>query len=147
MTYSYTFAHYGVLGMKWGVRRSPEQLGHKRAPKRPTKPERKVRKGLEKDYRVAKKYHQTYGNEKTRDVHKEAYKNLESNVSGLIDKYGKKKVKSLKQDTIQIGMYYGEAAFKTKNKIFRERVLPGFVNRSIDEKRYNRLEEEYLKKK
>lgn len=22
--------HYGVKGMKWGVRRTPEQLGHKR---------------------------------------------------------------------------------------------------------------------
>lgn len=21
--------HYGILGMKWGVRRTPEQLGHK----------------------------------------------------------------------------------------------------------------------
>lgn len=24
-------AHYGVLGMKWGVRRTPEQLGHRKA--------------------------------------------------------------------------------------------------------------------
>lgn len=24
-------AHYGILGMKWGVRRSPEQLGHIRS--------------------------------------------------------------------------------------------------------------------
>lgn len=26
--------HYGILGMKWGIRRTPEQLGHKPAPKR-----------------------------------------------------------------------------------------------------------------
>lgn len=29
--------HYGILGMKWGVRRTPEQLGHVRA-KREKKP-------------------------------------------------------------------------------------------------------------
>lgn len=22
--------HYGIIGMKWGVRRTPEELGHKR---------------------------------------------------------------------------------------------------------------------
>ncbi len=26
--------HYGILGMKWGVRRTPEQLGHKKAEQR-----------------------------------------------------------------------------------------------------------------
>lgn len=25
--------HYGILGMKWGVRRTPEQLGHHKIPK------------------------------------------------------------------------------------------------------------------
>lgn len=28
--------HYGVLGMKWGVRRTPEQLGHKPSSKKKT---------------------------------------------------------------------------------------------------------------
>ena len=43
-----TLMHYGILGMKWGVRRTPEQLGHVRA-KREKKPNyhvsaRKVKK-------------------------------------------------------------------------------------------------------
>lgn len=29
--------HYGILGMKWGVRRTPEQLGHARTIKAGTK--------------------------------------------------------------------------------------------------------------
>lgn len=29
--------HYGVKGMKWGVRRTPEQLGHKKALKKQSK--------------------------------------------------------------------------------------------------------------
>lgn len=30
---AYMLLHYGVKGMKWGVRRTPEQLGHVKTPK------------------------------------------------------------------------------------------------------------------
>lgn len=36
-TYNYTYpdyiCHYGIKGMKWGIRRTPAQLGHKASPK------------------------------------------------------------------------------------------------------------------
>lgn len=40
--------HHGILGMKWGVRRTPEQLGHKQAVKERQKAEKKAAKDLEK---------------------------------------------------------------------------------------------------
>lgn len=41
--------HYGVLGMKWGVRRSPSQLGHKIRIKR----KKKLSEPVHEDYKKA----------------------------------------------------------------------------------------------
>lgn len=41
--------HYGIIGMKWGVRRTPEQLGHR--PKSEQKAFRKELRSNEKEYR------------------------------------------------------------------------------------------------
>ena len=43
--------HYGIKGMRWGIRRTPEQLGH-----RPSKSQRKARKRLPKDVAAAQRY-------------------------------------------------------------------------------------------
>ena len=47
-------AHYGVLGMKWGVRRTPEQLGHKtrKKLKKMDKKAVKVEKAADKNYQA-----------------------------------------------------------------------------------------------
>lgn len=45
--------HYGVLGMKWGIRRTPEQLGHKPASKRQQdRQQKKDRKKASKNRRI-----------------------------------------------------------------------------------------------
>lgn len=48
--------HYGVKGMKWGVRRTPEQLGHISAKSRPYRstPKKLVQKGLDLKQDLAK---------------------------------------------------------------------------------------------
>lgn len=49
--------HYGVLGMKWGIRRSPEQLGHKTYPNKKNKQsftKRSSKKALKAKQRLAK---------------------------------------------------------------------------------------------
>ena len=45
---SYELYHHGVKGMKWGVRRSPSQLGHKTGTKRKKKPSEPIHEDYKK---------------------------------------------------------------------------------------------------
>lgn len=54
-------AHHGILGMHWGIRRTPEELGH------PTPTPRKLKTGKTGDYKNdGETVKQTYGKGKTR---------------------------------------------------------------------------------
>lgn len=56
-------AHHGILGMRWGVRRSPSQLGH------PTPKPRKLESGKTGDYKNdGETVKQTYGKGKTKII-------------------------------------------------------------------------------
>lgn len=50
--------HFGIKGMKWGVRRTPEELGHRKAQKASKRAARaeKVKATAKKAAAVAKKY-------------------------------------------------------------------------------------------
>lgn len=67
MTYtdSLELEHYGILGMKWGVRRTPEQLG------RPTRSEKKELKTAKRHVSAAKRNLRWKG-----DTYKEAEENI-----------------------------------------------------------------------
>lgn len=94
-------AHHGILGMKWGIRHTPAQLGH-RTPK-----PRKLESGKTGDYKNdGKTVKQTYGKGKTRLVQS---RNGEppKNSSGDADN-SKSREKTLRK--VAIGLGVGAAA-------------------------------------
>lgn len=67
-----TLVHYGIKGMKWGIRRTPAQLGHKASPKHRDATGRRDYASARISYRREKKK-EDYDKRFTKD--KERYKN------------------------------------------------------------------------
>jgi hypothetical protein len=88
-------AHHGIFGMKWGIRRSPAQLGH------PTPKPRKLENGKTGDYKNdGETVKETYGKDKTRMIQSrngetDAYKGKSKLVQ--IAEYHDKKVAAKKR--------------------------------------------------
>lgn len=146
-----SFSHYGILGMKWGVRRTPEQLGHRT---KPTKDERKTRKRLSEDYRIIKsglKSSVFVRDKETKEAylsaHRKAKKALEDYVEELNKKYGEKNVKQIKPDTIRLGRETVEAAYKTPFLTLEQMILPPIVSAAMDGRRLQQMLNEEKKKR
>lgn len=63
------FCHYGVKGMKWGVRRTPEQLGHRASSKRAKSLSDKMKKEIAYDEYRGLKDHTDVQKSKKGDCH------------------------------------------------------------------------------
>lgn len=127
-------AHHGILGMKWGIRRSPAQLGHR------TPTPRKLESGKTGDYKNdGETVKQTYGKGKTRLVQS---RNGESGSDS-----GKSKL-------VQIAEYHDKkraAKARAEAKEQKRKEAEKEANRAEKERRKalgkeGRLKEDYQKK-
>lgn len=92
--------HYGILGMKWGVRRTPEQLGHRRAGK--TEEGGEARKGLSDSQKRALKIGAAalatamvaYGAYRFADAHPEVVAQGKELLNKALGKVGDKKIEA-----------------------------------------------------
>jgi hypothetical protein len=119
-------AHHGILGMKWGIRRSPAQLGH-RTPK-----PRKLENGKTGDYKNdGETVKETYGKGKTRMIQS---RNGESDTYKGNPKEAKKAEKArrkalgkkgrlIEDYQNKKGMSEEEAIAKASSKVRRDRAV------------------------
>lgn len=88
--------HYGVLGMKWGIRRTPQQLGHKKPKKAGDKAksdsdDKKFKRKLE---RLKKRMQRRIDSDK-KNVKNDKRDSVQKKISKLSDEELKKRVNRL----------------------------------------------------
>lgn len=91
--------HYGVKGMKWGVRRTPVQLGHRRKPKKIAKRSRESPESEKKKSAPKKSVHELSDEELRQAISRlemeKRYKELERNANPQKNNDGKKFVENI----------------------------------------------------
>ena len=78
MAQNYYLMHHGIKGMKWGVRRTPEQLGHRT---NRSMSDRQVYNTARKVYRLDMKNGSGRGNDRTRSKQMKLEEKLENHLS------------------------------------------------------------------
>lgn len=109
--------HYGVKGMKWGVRRTPEQLGRKPLTGR-------------KLARAQRKYDKKVN---SRKAFVQAYNAMADRLnSGLIEKFNKEMNKKFGPDKANINNpAYVKAYDELKGRIYTEEIIKIYGNRPM----------------
>lgn len=91
--------HYGVKGMKWGVRRTPVQLGHRRKPKKIAKRSQESPEGEKKKSAPKKNVHELSDEELRQAISRlemeKRYKELERSANPQKNNDGKKFVENI----------------------------------------------------
>jgi ribosomal protein L14E/L6E/L27E len=91
--------HYGVKGMKWGVRRTPVQLGHRRKPKKIAKRSRESPESEKKKSAPKKSVHELSDEELRQAIGRlemeKRYKELERSANPQKNNDGKKFVENI----------------------------------------------------
>ncbi len=91
--------HYGVKGMKWGVRRTPVQLGHRRKPKKIAKRSRESPESEKKKSAPKKSVHELSDEELRQAISRlemeKRYKELERSANPQKNNDGKKFVENI----------------------------------------------------
>lgn len=99
---SYELYHHGILGMKWGIRRTPAQLGYKEKQKQETNDKVKNIKNASKE--EAKRLKVKYKNQAKID---KAHAKADAKAKALKQKYESNNEEKLKEATSKYDSKYG----------------------------------------
>ena len=116
------FMHYGVLGMKWGVRRTPEQLGH--TVEKLTKRNEKLQKKTVRANHKSSKWHNKAENSKySKRLHKAQVGMMEMTATDRQLKRGRKAAVKVRQFNKRYAKWhkratkYGKEVYKNNTQI------------------------------